>query len=121
MGLIDSTMGIIEKNPVTSAVGAGVIGAGVVAGAIALSGTSSKKKAKRTRKKIKHTSRGWKLDRAKKSKQSWEVSYRRRKHKKSAKSRKNRKGIHYTKNGQPYKILSSGKARFIKKRKGGKK
>jgi hypothetical protein len=27
-----------------------------------------------------------------------------------------RKGIHYTKYGQPYKILASGKARFIKKK-----
>lgn len=26
------------------------------------------------------------------------------------------KAIHYTKKGQPYKILASGKARFIKKR-----
>jgi hypothetical protein len=29
---------------------------------------------------------------------------------------KMKKGIHYTKNGQPYKILSSGKARFIKRK-----
>jgi hypothetical protein len=27
------------------------------------------------------------------------------------------KGIHYTKKGQPYKILANGRARFIKKTK----
>ena len=29
---------------------------------------------------------------------------------------KKRKGIHYTKTGQPYKILASGQARFVKRR-----
>ena len=29
---------------------------------------------------------------------------------------KKRKGIHYTKAGQPYKILASGQARFVKRR-----
>ena len=28
---------------------------------------------------------------------------------------KKRKGIHYTKTGQPYKILASGQARFVKR------
>lgn len=44
---------------------------------------------------------------------------RRRRHKRHRKSHKRkaiRGGIRYTKNGQPYKILANGRARFIKGR-----
>jgi hypothetical protein len=41
-----------------------------------------------------------------------------KRHKKSKKTmihKKSRGGIHYTKKGQPYKIMPNGRARFIKK------
>jgi len=77
-------------------------------------GRRGRRKRGRGRRRITHTSRGWKQDRKRKSKQSWEVAYRKRK-KKSGK-RKSRRGLHYTKKGQPYIILKSGKARFVKKK-----
>lgn len=41
---------------------------------------------------------------------------RKRNHRKSRhRSRRHSPGIKYTKNGQPYKIMSNGRARFIKK------
>jgi gas vesicle protein len=98
--------------------GTGVIVGGISGYAIGRS-SSSKRKSKRkksAKSRIKHTSRGWKQDRKRRSKQSWEVAYQKRKRKHS----KSKKGIHYTKNGQPYKIMSNGRARFIK-RKGGKR
>jgi hypothetical protein len=104
----------------TAAVVGGVAAAGLVAGAVALGVASSKKgNTRKSKSKIKHTSRGWKQDRKRHSKQKWEVAYRKRKAKKARSKHhksKSKKGIHYTKNGQPYKILASGKARFIKKK-----
>jgi len=85
--------------------GAAILGAGALAKS---NGSFGAKRRKKTR--ITHTKRGWKQDRARRSKQKWEIAYQRRKHKSK------RKGVHYTKNGQPYIILSSGKAKFIKKR-----
>ncbi len=124
MGLTDSLSGLIQENPIASTLIAGaagaVVGGAVVAGATALS--SSKKKSSK-RKKITHTKRGWKQDRARYNKsQKWEVAYRKRKRKKSKKTKRkgsktSRRGkVKYTKNGQPYIILKSGKARFIKGR-----
>jgi len=123
----------VRKNPVTSAA---TVAGGVLAGVTAVqivrkaksksskAKTKSKKtanqKAKSKRKKYSgHTKRGWKLDRAKRSKEKHELAYQRRK--KLKKKSKSRRGIHYTKNGQPYKILANGRARFIKKTKGRKK
>ena len=122
MSILDDAIGIIQDNPLGSAVGAGIIGAGLGATAVAVMGGSGKTGSKRTysasgkRKRITHTKRGWKQDRKRKSKQKWEVAYRKRKARRGRihKSSK-RKGKHYTKNGQPYIILASGKARFVKK------
>jgi uncharacterized protein YcfJ len=111
------TSGLIS-NPIATAVGGAVGGAvigGLVTAAVIKSTGKKSSKSRASGKRgnrIKHTKRGWLQDRKRRSKQKWEVAYqRRKKHKKSKKS----KGIHYTKNGQPYKILASGKARFIKK------
>jgi len=130
MGIIDEIgVGIntaeqfVQANAVTSTVGAAVVGGavGVAAGAAIGSAVAKRSKRRSSRasrkrgRRIKHTNRGWKQDRARFNKrQKWEVNYRKRK-RKSSKSR-SRKGIHYTKNGQPYKIMSNGRARFIKKR-----
>jgi len=111
---IGEVANVITEHPIGSALGvAGVVGAGAGLVAVASSGRkkSTKKKA---RKKIKHTSRGWKQDRKRRSKQKWEVSYKRRKRK--GRRGTKRRGVHYTKNGQPYVIMSSGKAKFIKRK-----
>lgn len=84
----------------------------------------SHKKKKRTyhRKGKHHTQtrsrRSLLLDRAKRSKQKHEVYYwKHRKKRKSSRRKKSYQGkkVYYTKHGQPYIKLSSGKARFIKK------
>jgi len=115
-GLIDSGKGILGT-PIAAALGGAVLG-GAVAGTlgyIAGSSTSTHSTSSRKkRKKITHTKRGLKQDRARRSKQKWEVAYRKRKAKKSKHHK--RRGVHHTKNGQPYIILASGKARFIKKK-----
>jgi hypothetical protein len=119
--LIEDAIGIAKENPITTALGVGAAGVALGAGtavAIGAMGSSNKSKRKK-RSKIKHTRRGWKLDRAKRSKQKWEVAYRKRKRKaKKSKSRHKRSGrIHYArKTGQPYIILKNGRAKFIKGR-----
>jgi hypothetical protein len=124
--LVQTTIGAIKDNPVTSAVAVGGVALGT-AGVAGLIVSSSKKKRKSSRRavrkrgrRIKHTRRGLIQDRKRRSKQKWEVAYQRRK-RKSKSSRRSKRGIHYTKKGQPYKIMSNGRARFIKKSKGGKK
>lgn len=114
--LIEDAVGIAKEHPVATAIGGGVValGAGVaVASAI---GSKSKRKTRKTRtkrKRIKHTKRGWKQDRKRRSKQKWEIAYQRRKRK--MKTGKRRGKIYYArKTGQPYIILASGKAKFIK-------
>lgn len=107
-------------NPVAIGAGSAVIGA--VAGAVVGAAVSSRSRKKRTKNKrsrvshrnkstrrIKHTSRGWKQDRKRVSKQKWEQYYQKNKGKK--------RGVKYTKNGQPYILLRNGKARFIKRSK----
>lgn len=112
--LIDNGIGIIKANPVATAVGAGVVaaGAGVAIGAVVRSKAKRKtRKSRAKRKRIKHTKRGWAQDRKRKSKQPWEVAYRRR----NKKNSKRRGKVYYArKTGQPYIILASGKAKFIK-------
>jgi ribulose kinase len=108
---------IVTANPVGTAVGAAAVGA-VAGGLITGLAVSASKKRKRSKNRsfrkrsrgIKHTRRGWKQDRARRSKQKWEVAYQRRKRK-----GKRRGKIYYAKKtGQPYIILASGKAKFIK-------
>ncbi|GAG57375.1 unnamed protein product, partial [marine sediment metagenome] len=54
--------------------------------------------------------------------QKHEVAYQKRKKKLKRSGSKKRVGkTYYTKKGQPYKILRSGKARFIKKKSKGRK
>jgi len=117
----------IRKHPVTSAV---TVGGGVLAATQVIRVVRKKRKAaaktkkrkpgvsKKKRKPTKKRSkRSWQLDRARISKQKHEVAYQKRK-KRLAKGKKKRVGkTYYTKKGQPYKILASGKAKFIKKTK----
>lgn len=115
----------IRKHPVGSAV---TVGGGVLAATQVIRVVKKKKKAAATKKKKKttskrssrkkyggHTKRGWKQDRARRSKEKHELAYQRRKKSKSKKTTKKKVGkTYYTKNGQPYKIMASGKAKFIK-------
>lgn len=126
MGIDSLTNGIkgvmvsVQNHPVGAAVGAAGAGVALGVGAAAIVGAVKRRKTKRSKvrnsrkrgNRIKHTKRGWKQDRARRSKQKWELAYQRRKRKK--RSKKSKRGVHYTKNGQPYIILASGKARFIK-------
>ncbi|MBA7684112.1 hypothetical protein ES703_92502 [subsurface metagenome] len=79
-----------------------------------------RKKAKARVRTKKGRARDWRFI----SKQKHEKAYQKRRKKLGKKTygrkykTKKRAGIHYTKKGQPYKILASGKARFIKKSKG---
>ncbi|MBR9679360.1 MAG: hypothetical protein GON13_03775 [Nanoarchaeota archaeon] len=125
---VGSASEFVRKSPVTSAVS---VAGGVLAGVTAVQivrktrkkSTKRKTKSKKTtarktkskRKKYGgHTKRGWKLDRAKRSKEPHELAYQRRKKKVSKKTKKRVGKIYYTKNGQAYKILRTGQARFIK-------
>lgn len=118
---IDDMLSTIDANPIKTAgvvaLGAGAAGVGTGLLLSSITGKKTKKKRSKTRKKIRHTKRGWAQDRKRKSKQKWEIAYQRRKKRKSKRSKR---GVHYTKHGQPYKIMPNGRARFIK-RKGGKR
>ena len=100
----------IKTNPLATGLAAGAVSAGAVLGTAAVVG-AVRKKAKKRKKSRTSSSRG-------------RVKYKRsnrkkRKHKyaRTAGKGKDRstKRIRMTKNGQPYVILKSGKARFIKK------
>lgn len=107
----DAATDFITDNAVPIAIGTGVavVGAGLVG--LAVAGSNRKKKTS--------SKRGRSRDRKFISKQKWERNRKRKtpgkryKTKRSKRS-KSRKGVKYTKNGQPYIILASGKARFIK-------
>lgn len=109
-GLVDDTKEFLGT-PIGLAIGAGVLGTAIAGTALAARAKTSKSRKKS--RKLSHTKRGLKQDRARRSKQKWEVAYQKRKRA----ARKGGRGkIKHTKNGQPYIILSSGKAKFIKKR-----
>jgi len=105
-------------------IGATGLVVGATAGATAgyIAGKSSSSRRRKGRKKKRKTT-GRSRDRRFISRQKHERAYvkkhgsRGRKRYKSRKRSNSRRGIRYTKNGQPYKILASGKARFIKRRK----
>lgn len=121
----EDVKGFVTERPLVAAgIGVGVLGtAGLVAGVI---------KRKGARKKRKKTTRGRSRDRKFISKQKHEIkrkrkkkpakiykkkgTFLRRKPLKRAGSKKRVGKTYYTKKGQPYKIMASGKARFIKGR-----
>lgn len=126
-GGLETVSEFVRKHPVTSAVtvGGGVL-AGIAVTQIARKGVKKRRAAKKTTSKKRVTKKrsklSWQLDRARISKQKHEVAYQKRKKKLKSSGSKKRVGkTYYTKKGQPYKILRSGKARFIKKSKGRKK
>lgn len=95
-------------NPVATGIGGAVVGS-LVTGAVARRLSSRKKTVKRVAPKKRNSKRTKRKRRPTKRK-----SY---KYARTAKKRKDTstRRIRMTKNGQPYVILASGKARFIKK------
>jgi len=117
MGLNSIADGL-TKNTVGAAVGGGVLGLGsglLIGAAIGSKAKRKTRKSRVKRRRITHTKRGLRQDRKRRSKQKWEVAYQKRKRKRSRSTSKRRGKIHYArKTGQPYIILQSGKAKFIK-------
>lgn len=126
---VSSTLDAVKtalENPIVAATAGGVsglaVGIGAAAAVSAVKKRTTRRKKKSTKKK---TSRGRRRDRMFKSKQKHERKYKRkRKYKvygrkgyitpKGKRTKKRPGKVYYTKNGQPYKIMASGKARFIK-------
>jgi hypothetical protein len=106
---VGSASEFVRKNPVTSAA---TVGGGVVAGVTAIQivrkarkkSTKVKKKTRKARKTKSKTRR--KVSKKTKQRQPYTAGKRR-----DTSTRR----IRFTKNNQPYIILKSGKARFIKK------
>jgi len=112
----DEIKGLV-RNPVATAVGGAIVG-GAIVGTTVAAVTSRKKSTRKTRKKTSRKTRNYKRPR------------KRARYARTAGKRKDTstRRIRMTKNGQPYVILKSGKARFIskasarasRKRKGGR-
>ena len=99
----------IQNNPLAVGLGVGAValGTGAVIGAVAIKSRTKKRKTNKRHSKKKHP-------RHQKYHQHYGVKETKIRRKKKV---SRRKGIHYTKKGQPYIILKSGKARFVKKTK----
>jgi len=90
-------------NPTSTAIGGAIAGGTVVGATLAIAGAATKKRRKTSKKKSSSSKRS----------KSRSGSYARTAGKRKDTSRKR---IRMTKNGQPYVIMASGKARFISKR-----
>lgn len=101
-GIVDATKGLL-RNPVATAIGGAVIGSAVAGAAVYGATRASSSRRRATRKKSASVRRSRK-----------KRSYKYARTAGKAKDRSTRR-IRMTKNGQPYVILKSGKARFIKK------
>lgn len=121
---------VTEKPLQTATLAYGSLGAAALGVGIVGMVKKRKKTVKRAKKKIKKkTKKGRARDIKFRSKQKHERRYKRKrpykvygkkgwiKPKSKSKSKKRTGKIYHTKHGQPYKILASGKARFIKRRK----
>lgn len=96
----------LSSNPVATAIGGAVAGGAIVGTAISAASSSKKKRRSVSRKSSKKARR-------RKSGKRKNYKYARTAGKRRDKSTRR---IRMTKNGQPYVILKSGKARFISKR-----
>ena len=101
---VNNALGVIKANPVASSVVGSGLAVGAVLGAAAIVRKKRKKSSKRKYYRKKSSSR-----------RSRRRSRRTPRTAGKGKDR-SRKRIRYTKNGQPYVIMASGKARFISKR-----
>lgn len=105
MGLdsLQDGIGVIKSNSTAIIAGAAGLAGGAVLGASVVA-VSRRKKTKKVKRKSSRKNRT-----TKSKKRSKRIRHSRKRRYTSSKR------IHRTKNGQPYIILSSGKARFIKK------
>lgn len=115
-GITGNVQGIIstakEKPITTAAIGAGGIGAVAVGTALVV---KAKKKSKTKKKTTKKKRKTYKRKKVKKKNGRRKKGRRTPRTAGKGKDRSTRR-IRYTKKGQPYVILRSGKARFIKKK-----
>lgn len=97
-------------NPIATAAGGAVVGATLTGATIAIASKAKKARRKSRSKKSRRTTR--------RSTRRNRKTRKRTKYARTARKRKDTstKRIRMTKNGQPYIILKSGKARFISKR-----
>ena len=121
MGLIDEISGLVKEHPVASAAGVAGIAIGAGLGTAAIIGAVKHRKSKRSKARNSRKRSGRSRDRRYISKQKHEKAYQKRRKKLGKRTygkhyKHSRRGVHYTKKGQPYIILASGKARFIKKK-----
>lgn len=107
-GLLSDLGGFLKENPLATSIGAGVVALGATGIIIA----SSRKKAKKRTNRI--SRRKATKGRTKRIKHRTSTTGKLRRHKTK---HRGGKAIHFTKKGQPYIILATGKARFIKKTK----
>lgn len=118
---------LISENPIASAVvaGAGVVALGGAAGVIIASAVKKrKKKTKKSKKKAKKSKTKRRKSKLKFGSKAYRKKYLGKKHRRSKQRQPHTAGkrkdtshrrIRYTKNNQPYVILSNGRARFIKR------
>jgi ribulose kinase len=115
---IGEVSSFVRENPVAVGLGtAGIVGVG--AGIVAIASTSSKRKSKKKSSRKSKKSKKSKSRKLKFGSKAYRKKYLGHKKRKKSYSkvtkRTSHKRIRYTKNNQPYIILPSGKARFIKK------
>jgi hypothetical protein len=114
MGLLDGVSGFIKENPLVSTGGA--LATGVVLG-VGTAAIVGKIKSNRGNKRKRKSSRRNRKKHPRHEKRHQHYGYKEVKSRRKRKSKHSRKGLHYTKKGQPYIILASGKAKFVKKTK----
>jgi len=119
-GALESVSNVIEENKAV-AIGSGVAVAGLVGGTIigtTIAKTKKKRKKSKTKKSKKRSKS--KYNHKRKRKHNKHGTRRRRRGRRTPRTAgkgkdTSRRRIRYTKKGQPYVIMASGKARFIKK------
>ena len=105
-GLLNQVQGVITENPFASGLVGGAI-AGATAGALVTSAVKNRKKRKSSKKKKAYSHKRKRRSNKQKRRYTPHTAGKRRD--------RSSKRIRHTKTGQPYIILKSGKARFIKK------
>lgn len=123
--LKDGVTGLVTAHPVATALGGAGLATGAILGTAAVVGAVKRRKTKRSKTRSSRSRSGRAKDRRFRSKQKHERKYKRKRKYKiygrkgwispKRKSSKRRGKIHYArKTGQPYIILSNGRAKFIK-------
>lgn len=113
---ISSIGEIVAENPLASLGVAGAAGAAVGAAGGAIVGSKIAKRKKRSKKsKKKHSKRKSKGRKLKFGSKAYRKKYLHKKRRSGHTKRTSHKRIRMTKKGQPYVILSNGRARFIKR------